>query len=75
MNDRFGQPRIAPEIRVERVRTPEPPGWFIFEGSMCRCDRMHELSVWKHKIKRAYLWYQVVEAVKHRRWDYWNEGL
>lgn len=40
-----------------------------------RCDRMPELSFWKHKIKRVYCWYVLKEIIRTRRRDWWNEGL
>ena len=73
--DKFTSIPVRTELLVERKKSPTPPGWFIAYGEMYRCDRMHELSFWKHKIKRAYVWHHIVMAFKTRRWDYWNEGL
>ena len=53
-------------------------GGILVEGDIferARCDRMHELSFWKHRIKRAYVWYSLKRILKTRRLDWWNHGI
>lgn len=68
------------ELTVKRVKTEKPSGFFqistgLYTFDYVRCDKMHELSFWKHQIKRAYMWYSFKQILKTKRLDWWNHGI
>jgi len=77
-------------FRIKTEKSAKPRGWFqivsnkkftFYSNAVAgptlqhwRSDRMHELSFWKYKIKRAFVWYSLKEMIRTRRRDWWNDG-
>lgn len=63
-----------PLFTVIKTRSKYPIGFFIGSGSYYyKMDRMGELSIFKHKIKREYFWFFLKQVWKYKKFDWWNK--